>query len=62
MYDLYTPIVKDVDFDIPYEECKEIIIKGLQPLKDEYIRVVKEGFNERWIDVYENKGSVQGLF
>ncbi len=62
MYDLYTPIVKDVDFDIPYEECKEIIIKGLQPLKDEYIRVVKEGFNERWIDVYENKGKRSGAY
>lgn len=62
MYDLYTPIVKDVDFDIPYEECKEIIIRGLQPLKDEYLNVVKEGFESRWIDVYENKGKRSGAY
>lgn len=62
MYDLYTPIVQDVDFNIPYEECKELLIKGLAPLKDEYIEVVKEGFNERWIDVYENKGKRSGAY
>lgn len=62
MYDLYTPIVKDVDFNIPYEECKELIIRGLQPLKDEYIDVVKEGFEDRWIDVYENIGKRSGAY
>lgn len=62
MYDLYTPIVKDVDFNIPYEEGKELIIKGLQPLKDEYIGIVKEGFNNGWIDVYENKGKRSGAY
>lgn len=62
MYDLYTPIVKDVDFNIPYEEGKELIIRGLQPLKDEYIDIVKEGFNNGWIDVYENKGKRSGAY
>ena len=42
MYDLYTPIVKDVDFNIPYEEAKELVVKGLKPLKDEYIDIVKK--------------------
>lgn len=62
MYDVYTPIVKDVDFNIPYEEGQELIIKGLHPLKDEYISIVKEGFNNRWIDVYENKGKRSGAY
>ena len=62
MYDLYTPIVKDTDFKIPYEEGKELIIKALHPLKDEYINAVKEGFNSRWIDVYENKGKRSGAY
>ncbi len=62
MYDLYTPIVQDVDFKIPYEEGKEIIIKALHPLKDEYIDVVKEGLDSRWIDVYENKGKRSGAY
>jgi len=62
MYDLYTPIVKDVDFNIPYEEAKQLVIKGLEPLGDEYINIVKEGFNEGWIDVYENKGKRSGAY
>lgn len=62
MYDLYTPIVKDVDFNISYDEGRDIIIKALQPLKDEYINVVKEGFSDRWIDVYENKGKKSGAY
>lgn len=62
MYDLYTPIVKDIDFKIPYEESKELILKGLKPLGEEYISVLKEGFNNRWIDVYENKGKRSGAY
>lgn len=62
MYDLYTPIVKDVDFKIPYKEGVEIIKKGLAPLGEEYMEVVEEGFNSRWIDVYENRGKRSGAY
>jgi oligoendopeptidase F len=62
MYDLYTPIVKDVDFKIPYEEGVEIIKKALYPLKEEYLSAMEEGFNSRWIDVYENRGKRSGAY
>ena len=62
MYDLYTPIVKDVDFNIPYEQGKDLVIKGLSPLKEEYIDVLKKGFDSRWVDVYENKGKRSGAY
>lgn len=62
MYDLYTPIVKDVDMKIPYEEGKELVIQGLKPLGEDYINVVKEGFETKWIDVYENKGKRSGAY
>lgn len=62
MYDLYTPIVKDVDMKIPYEECKQIIIDALAPLGNDYISKVEEGFNSRWIDVYETKGKRSGAY
>lgn len=62
MYDLYTPIVKDVDFKIPYAEGVELIKKGLAPLGEEYMEVVEEGFNSRWIDVYENRGKRSGAY
>ncbi|NHM32958.1 oligoendopeptidase F [Neobacillus terrae] len=62
MYDLYTPLVKDVKMEIKYEEAKEIILKGLAPLGEEYLGVLKEGFENRWVDVHENKGKRSGAY
>lgn len=62
MYDLYTPIIADVDKEIPYEEAKQIIIEALAPLGEDYIEILKEGFNNRWIDVYENEGKRSGAY
>ena len=62
MYDLYTPLVKDVKIEITYDEAKDIILAGLSPLGEDYLNVVKEGFANRWIDVYENKGKRSGAY
>lgn len=62
MYDLYTPLVKNVKMEIGYEEAKEIILNGLAPLGEEYIDVLKEGFENRWVDVHENKGKRSGAY
>ena len=43
MYDLYTPLVKDVKMEIGYEEAKELVLKGLAPLGEEYIECIKRG-------------------
>lgn len=62
MYDLYTPLVKEVKMEIPYEEAKEYLLKGLAPLGEEYLQVLKEGFENRWVDVEENKGKRSGAY
>ncbi|MBW8350418.1 oligoendopeptidase F [Bacillus sp. IITD106] len=62
MYDLYTPLVKDVKMNIPYEEAKNLVIEGLAPLGEEYINILKEGFENRWVDVFENKGKRSGAY
>jgi oligoendopeptidase F len=62
MYDLYTPLVKDVKMEIKYDEAKEIILKGLAPLGEEYLKILKEGFENRWVDVHENKGKRSGAY
>ncbi|MEI2354873.1 oligoendopeptidase F [Mesobacillus zeae] len=62
MYDLYTPLVKDVKIDISYSDAKEMILKGLEPLGSEYNAVLKEGFENRWVDVHENKGKRSGAY
>ncbi|SES19829.1 oligoendopeptidase F [Salisediminibacterium halotolerans] len=62
MYDLYTPIVKDVDIKVSYEEAQEEILNGLTPLGEEYTSIVQEGFNHRWVDVDENEGKRSGAY
>ncbi len=62
MYDLYTPIIADADSEIPYEKAKEIIMEALKPLGEDYLKVLKSGFDNRWIDVYENEGKRSGAY
>ncbi|TYR77787.1 oligoendopeptidase F [Rossellomorea vietnamensis] len=62
MYDLYTPLVKEVKMEIPYEEAKNMILNGLTPLGEEYMNVLKDGFENRWVDVVENKGKRSGAY
>ncbi|WP_261132598.1 oligoendopeptidase F [Bacillus sp. Marseille-Q3570] len=62
MYDLYTPIVKDVKMEIPYDEAKGLVVKSLSPLGEEYVNIVKEGYEKRWIDVQENVGKRSGAY
>ncbi|MBB6453054.1 oligoendopeptidase F [Salirhabdus euzebyi] len=62
MYDLYVPLVQEADMDIPYEEAKDLMLKGLQPLGEEYQNILKEGFENRWVDVDENKGKRSGAY
>ncbi|WP_373323100.1 oligoendopeptidase F [Alkalihalobacterium chitinilyticum] len=62
MYDLYTPLVKDVKMEVPYEEAKELVLKGVAPLGEEYVNIIKEGYEKRWIDVEENVGKRSGAY
>ncbi|PNZ67776.1 oligoendopeptidase F [Staphylococcus croceilyticus] len=62
MYDLYTPLVKDVKFEMPYDEAKDWMLKALAPMGEEYLNVIKEGLDNQWVDVYENKGKRSGAY
>lgn len=62
MYDLFTPMVKDVKMEVPYEEAKDLVIKGVEPLGEEYVNIIKEGFEKRWVDIEENVGKRSGAY
>lgn len=62
MYDLYTPLIQDIKMDIPFEEAKNMVAEGLKPLGEEYQKILQEGFNNRWIDVYENENKRSGAY
>ncbi len=62
MYDIYTPMIGDVAKKVSFDEAKETILKALAPLGADYIARLEEGFNNRWIDVYENVGKRSGAY
>ena len=62
MYDVYTPIVADAAEKISYEDAKATVLDALHVLGDDYVELLKEGFNNRWIDVYENVGKRGGAY
>ncbi len=62
MYDLYCPMVKEVEMTVTYDEAKELVKKATAPLGEEYGRLLDRAFSERWIDVYENKGKTTGAY
>ena len=60
LYDVYANLVSDNSFKYPFDEAKNTVISALSVLGDEYISVLKNGINDRWIDVYPNKGKRTG--
>ena len=62
MYDLYTPLFGNSPISYNFDEAKEESIKALSILGDDYIDHIKEEFNNRWIDVVENKGKRSGAY
>ncbi len=62
MYDLYCPMVADVDMKIPYADAQKLVKEATKPLGEEYGKLLDRAFSERWIDVYENKGKTTGAY
>ena len=61
-YDVYTPLLKDEPAKIPFAQAKQTVYDALYPLGDDYRAILKEGFENRWIDVYENQGKRGGAY
>ena len=62
LYDLYIPRVENAELRLTYEEAYELVLKGLSPLGDEYLTLLRKGRDERWIDVCETDGKTSGAY
>ncbi|WP_141506138.1 oligoendopeptidase F [Paenibacillus luteus] len=62
MYDLFAPLVDEFKLNITYEEAKKTVSESLKPLGDDYLKVLQDGFDNGWIDVYENEGKRSGAY
>jgi len=61
-YDLYAPLLKEVDLTYTFDEAKKQILEAFKPLGDDYVQVVKTAFERRWIDVYPTEGKRSGAY
>lgn len=62
MYDVYVPLVEQTNQKYTFTEAKELVRKGLAVLGDDYLKILDEGFDNGWIDVYENQGKRSGAY
>ncbi|MFD0716501.1 oligoendopeptidase F [Paenibacillus sp. GCM10027626] len=62
MYDLFAPLVEEYDMKITYDEAKATVADSLHPLGSDYLTALQKGFNEGWIDIYENEGKRSGAY
>ena len=62
MWDMYAPLVQDADMKYTYEKAAETMLESFHPLGDEYVSIVKEGLDNRWVDVRENVGKRSGAY
>jgi oligoendopeptidase F len=62
MYDLYVPIVEETTDEITYQEARDTVVTALAPLGTDYVNTLKQGFAQRWIDVYETPGKRGGAY
>lgn len=62
MYDLYVPVIDTPKMHIEFDEAVKLVKKALKPLGEEYLRIFQDGVDNRWIDIYENKGKRKGAY
>ncbi|MGE5679317.1 MAG: oligoendopeptidase F [Bacillota bacterium] len=60
--DIYVSSVKAVDKKYTFEEAKKLVFESLKPLGEEYLTTLKKAFDQRWIDIYPNKGKQSGAY
>ena len=61
-YDLYAPMVSNAEVKIPYEEAKNTVLEAVKPLGGEYCEIMRGGFENGWVDVYENENKCSGAY
>ncbi len=62
MYDLYVPMVKEVDYKVAYADAQEQVSRAVAPLGERYVSTLRTGLASRWVDVYENAGKRSGAY
>jgi len=60
--DVYAPVVKGIDLKYTYDQAKKLVVDAAKPLGKGYVRVVKKGLENRWVDVYPTPAKRSGAY
>jgi oligoendopeptidase F len=61
-YDIYNPLFPEQDYEIPYDDAVRQVLEAVRPLGEKYVSVMKQGFEKRWVDVFETEGKGGGAY
>ena len=62
LYDVYTSLTDEIDKKYTFDEAKQLVLETVKVFGDDYLNIIKKAFDERWIDIYPNKGKVGGAY
>ena len=62
LYDIYTPIVKDFEKKYSFEEAKNTVLESLSILGEDYVDILRQGYEKKWVDIYPNKAKRGGAY
>ncbi|MBR2782606.1 MAG: oligoendopeptidase F [Firmicutes bacterium] len=62
MWDVYVPLFPELSLDFDWPMAKNVVLQALEPLGPDYVRTLAQGLEDRWCDVYENKGKTSGAY
>ncbi len=62
LYDTYVSLVEDDNKNYTFSEAKDLVLKALSVLGDDYVEILNKAFDEKWIDVFNNVGKRSGAY
>jgi len=62
MHDVYAPLVPEAKGIYDYKLAKDMVVRSLAPLGEDYLKLLDKSFNNGWVDVYENEGKLSGAY
>jgi oligoendopeptidase F len=60
--DVYASAVQAVDKTFTFAEARRVIEAALKPLGKDYAAALRRAFDDRWMDLYPNKGNESGAY
>ena len=62
LYDTYVSVIENSNKEYTFDEARELVKQALNILGNDYVNDLDKAFNDKWIDIYNNKGKRSGAY